>query len=198
MELNPGPRPAACSAPGPGWAAARRRGGVHLCGRGGPPRTALSSRLGESGARGAKESARGAVADRGGRAFAKKMSAMVDEKHGAKLRCAPRRSGGTGRRARFRSVWGQPRGGSSPLFGTKFQVQGGRDRENRIQRSLHLLQWAFFCRRDEVNRRADGGVEGVSDLLERILDRTGRGRSAGPCAVAQQPDREEDAKSNGN
>lgn len=28
------------------------------------------------------------------------------------------RNGGTGRRARFRSVWEQSRGGSSPLFGT--------------------------------------------------------------------------------
>jgi hypothetical protein len=28
----------------------------------------------------------------------------------------PRGCGGIGRRARFRSVWGQPRGGSSPLI----------------------------------------------------------------------------------
>ena len=29
------------------------------------------------------------------------------------------RSGGTGRRAGLKIQWGQPRGGSSPLFGTK-------------------------------------------------------------------------------
>src|SRR3954469_19485335 len=29
---------------------------------------------------------------------------------------APRGCGGIGRRARFRSVWGKPRGGSSPLI----------------------------------------------------------------------------------
>src|SRR3954451_23899683 len=31
---------------------------------------------------------------------------------------APRGCGGIGRRARFRSVWGKPRGGSSPLIRT--------------------------------------------------------------------------------
>src|ERR687883_506724 len=39
---------------------------------------------------------------------------------------APRGCGGIGRRARFRSVWGQPRGGSSPLI--RIDATAGRSR----------------------------------------------------------------------
>src|SRR4051794_9166938 len=69
--------------------------------------------------------------------------------------------GGTGRRARFRSVWGRPRGGSSPLI--------------RIQEPL----WARYGRRlsgpcCSSSMRPTGGIEARS--------RTGSTDSCGRCS----------------
>ena len=55
-------------------------------------------------------------------------------------------SGGTGRRASLRSLWGQPRGGSNPPFRTNL-----RSRE-LTQRELRLAsQWISLAQRDRLS-----------------------------------------------
>src|SRR4051812_46560103 len=71
---------------------------------------------------------------------------------------APRGCGGIGRRARFRSVWGKPRGGSSPLIRIPVGGQLGAD----------------VTPRATVN-----GRDRCDDLTEREQPRPGRRMSAG-------------------
>jgi hypothetical protein len=66
----------------------------------------------------------------------------------------PRGCGGIGRRARFRSVWGQPRGGSSPLI--------------RMASSVRLLAMA-----DELTDEPHAGMTRVRDPRGEIVSELG-------------------------
>src|ERR687886_1568281 len=95
---------------------------------------------------------------------------------------APRGCGGIGRRARFRSVWGEPRGGSSPLIRTdawdarRSAALVARDAAAPTEpaRHRHGLE-------DRLDRAVIGGqvlavrpLLGVEERLPRRLGRRGR------------------------
>src|SRR5256885_9963888 len=99
----------------------------------------------------------------------------------------PRGCGGIGRRARFRSVWGQPRGGSSPLIR---MARLGRPPSPPFELScaFRTLLWAVRIRGRPVRRGAKLQLQavghedlirqcvgGVGLIREEIEDRRGRG-----------------------
>ncbi len=108
----------------------------------------------------------------------------VDVSDGVKPRARIRLAsgcGGIGRRARFRSVWGKPRGGSSPLIRIRQSVRATLGQaEVRTGQNSRRLQ-GFRCRRRRVTVAGADPREGT---LGRLCHRN---RAARHCGTAWPP-----------